>query len=113
MQLEAKRTPCGNRLASRLKRTGGTVKAVDLDFIRHLVSDDNELLARQQLEVAREITRIRLAEVQRLLRSTREPIDAIAAQCGYENPNYLKNLFRKKFNMSMRDFRKIAERPRA
>ena len=67
----------------------------------------------QQTSIGREITRIRLAEVQRLLRSTREPIDAIAAQCGYENPNYLKNLFRKKFNMSMRDFRKIAERPRA
>ena len=36
----------------------------------------------------------------------KEPIDTIAAKCGYENPNYLKNLFRKQFSMSMRVFRK-------
>ena len=51
------------------------------------------------------IIRLRLEEVKRLLRSTKEPIDSIAAHCGYENPNYLKNLFKKRFAMSMRDFR--------
>ena len=58
--------------------------------------------------IGEEITRIRLAEVQRLLRATREPIDAIAVKCGYANPNYLKNLFRKRFSMSMREFRKMS-----
>ena len=62
----------------------------------------------QHSSIGEEITRVRLAEVQRLLRSTKEPIDSIAAQCGYENPNYLKNLFRKRFSMSMRDFRKLS-----
>ena len=62
----------------------------------------------QHTSIGDEITRIRLAEVQRLLRTTREPIDSIAAQCGYANPNYLKNLFRKRFSMSMRDFRKLS-----
>ena len=62
----------------------------------------------QHTSIGGEITRIRLAEVQRLLRTTREPIDSIAAKCGYANPNYLKNLFRKRFSMSMREFRKMS-----
>ena len=62
----------------------------------------------QHTSIGEEITRIRLAEVQRLLRVTREPIDSIAAKCGYTNPNYLKNLFRKRFSMSMREFRKMS-----
>ncbi len=62
----------------------------------------------QHTSIGEEITRIRLAEVQRLLRSTKDPIDTIAAKCGYENPNYLKNLFRKRFSMTMRDFRKLS-----
>ena len=47
----------------------------------------------------------RLTEVKRLLRETRDPIDAIAIRCGYENPNYLKNLFKRRFAMTMREFR--------
>ena len=62
----------------------------------------------QHSSIGEEITRVRLAEVQRLLRATKEPIDAIAVQCGYANPNYLKNLFRKRFSMSMREFRKMS-----
>lgn len=62
----------------------------------------------QHTSIGEEIMRIRLAEVQRLLRTTREPIDSIAAKCGYANPNYLKNLFRKRFSMSMREFRKMS-----
>ena len=62
----------------------------------------------QHTSIGEEITRVRLAEVQRLLRATKDPIDAIAAKCGYENPNYLKNLFRRRFSMTMRDFRKLS-----
>jgi len=43
--------------------------------------------------------------VKRLLKSTRDPIDKIAADCGYENPNCLKNLFKRRFGKSMREFR--------
>ena len=62
----------------------------------------------QNTSIGEEIIRVRLAEVQRLLRSTKDPIDSISAQCGYGNANYLKNLFRKRFSMSMRDFRNLS-----
>ena len=52
------------------------------------------------------ITERRLDEVKRRLRETREKIDSIAASCGYTNPNYLKNLFKKRFAMSMSAFRR-------
>ena len=48
----------------------------------------------------------RLNEVKRLLATTREPIDTIAASCGYANPNYLKNLFKRRFGLTMRDWRR-------
>ena len=59
----------------------------------------------QDTTIGETIISLRLAEVKRLLRSTKEPIDTIATACGYENPNYLKNLFKKRFAMSMREFR--------
>ena len=43
------------------------------------------------------ILNFRLDEVRRLLRETDEPLDEIAARCGYCNPNYLRNLFRRRF----------------
>ena len=50
----------------------------------------------------------RLGEVKRLLATTREPIESIAIACGYENSNYLKNLFKKRFGVTMRDYRRRA-----
>ena len=50
----------------------------------------------------------RLDEVKRLLSGTKEKMDVIAYSCGYTNPNYLKNLFKKHFGMSMREFRETA-----
>jgi len=54
------------------------------------------------------ITERRLDEVKRLLAGTRDKMDVIASSCGYRNPTYLKNLFKKQFGMSMRDFRASA-----
>jgi len=51
------------------------------------------------------ITERRLDKVKWLLAKTRSKMDAIAAACGYSNTNYLKNLFKKRTGMSMRDFR--------
>ena len=51
------------------------------------------------------ITERRLDEVKKMLVSTRENIDTIATNCGYSNPNYLRNLFKSRFGMSMREFR--------
>ena len=65
----------------------------------------------QGTSIGEAITSCRLDEVRRLLVTTREPIDAIALSCGYENPNYLKNLFRKRFGMTMRDYRRSDRGP--
>lgn len=59
----------------------------------------------QGTSIGEAITSYRLDEVRQLLVTTREPINAIAFSCGYENTNYLKNLFKKRFGMTMRDYR--------
>ena len=56
--------------------------------------------------VAQAITSRRLAEVARRLRSTNLSIRAISAACGFGNVNHLKNLFKRKFGISMRNWRK-------
>ncbi len=56
--------------------------------------------------VAQAITSRRLAEVARRLRSTNLSIRAISAACGFGNVNHLKNLFKRRFGTSMRDWRK-------
>lgn len=47
----------------------------------------------------------RLKEVCRLLSNSTLTISEIAVQCGYRDANYLKNLFKKRFGMSMRAYR--------
>ena len=49
--------------------------------------------------------RIRLDEVKRRLRQTNDPISEITSACGWGNPTPPKGLFKKKFGMSMRDYR--------
>ena len=63
--------------------------------------------------ICRGIQEARLREVQRLLRRTQMPIDGIAEMCGFGNGLYLKTLFRSRFGMTMRDYRKAAVRPDA
>ena len=67
----------------------------------------------QGVTIGETIIRLRLEEVKRLLRTTKEPIGAIAAQCGYPDQNYLKKLFRKRFFLTMRDFRKSNALPKS
>ena len=55
--------------------------------------------------VYKAILRIRLDEVRRRLRQTDEPIAEITAACGWENPTPPKVLFKKRFGVSMRDYR--------
>lgn len=50
----------------------------------------------------------RLGEVKRRLLSTRDSIEKISADCGWDNVNSLKNLFRKKTGKSMREWRSSA-----
>ena len=80
------------------------------DVIRHLGCSRRlaELRFRelQGSSIGESIISTRLSEVRQLLVTTKLPIETIAAECGYANPNYLKNLFKKRFGMTMRDFRR-------
>lgn len=56
--------------------------------------------------IQEELLSFRLDEVKRRLAETVEPIESIALQCGWRSSTALKILFRKRFRMTMRDFRK-------
>ncbi len=47
-----------------------------------------------------------LGEVRRRLRETADPIEEITFDCGWENPIPPKVLFKKRFGVSMREWRK-------
>lgn len=51
------------------------------------------------------ILRVRLEEDKRLLIHTKEPISEISTACGWENTISPKTLFKKRFGISMRDYR--------
>jgi len=57
------------------------------------------------------ITRKRLSEVGRLLADTSMSIRAITAKCGFANPNHLKNVFKRHFGTTMREWRLASRRP--
>ena len=51
------------------------------------------------------IQKVRLARVKRLLVSSRRSIDSIASESGFRRPNNLAHLFKKRFAMTMSEFR--------
>lgn len=59
----------------------------------------------QKESVYEAMLRIRMEEVKRRLRQTRDPILEITYQCGWTNPAPLKTLFKRRFGMTMRDYR--------
>jgi len=46
-----------------------------------------------------------LANVRDMLKHTKNPIGKISELCGFDNPNYLKTLFKHHFGMTMRKYR--------
>ena len=60
----------------------------------------------QDESVYEAMLRIRLDEVKRRLRQTDDPVSEITAACGWTNPAPPKALFKKRFGMSMREYRK-------
>ena len=52
------------------------------------------------------IEEARMAKLTKLLGTTRMKVSAIAEECGYRDPDALSHLFRKRFGMSMRDWRR-------
>ena len=51
------------------------------------------------------ITRHRLNSVKKFLATTDRPIKTISEECGYADLSYLKVLFKRRFGMTMRDYR--------
>ena len=78
--------------------------AVHLGVSRPLL--DLRFRETQKTSVGRLITETKLSEVARKLRETRLSITTIQETCGFKNANALKNLFKRHYNMSMRDWRK-------
>ena len=77
--------------------------AVHLGISRPLL--DLRFRETQKTSVGRLITATKLSEVARRLRETRLPIDTIQETCGFKNANALKNIFKRRYNMSMRNYR--------
>ena len=79
------------------------------DVIRHLkVSRSLAGLRFRELQhqtIYDAIVAARLEEVRRRLVSTHDTIEQISTACGWQNANALKNLFKRRFGMSMRDYR--------
>jgi LacI family transcriptional regulator len=80
------------------------------DVVRHLKCSrrlaDLRFRELQGNSIMQTIIEKRLDEVRRRLAGGKEKIDVIASACGFDNSNYLKNLFKKRFGMSMSEFRK-------
>ncbi|MBQ9739887.1 MAG: substrate-binding domain-containing protein [Kiritimatiellae bacterium] len=80
-----------------------------LDVVRHLGVSRSlaELRFRQfhSSTIAQAIRERRLGEVCKRLARTRRSITTISKECSFKNANHLKNIFRVRFGMSMREFR--------
>lgn len=77
-----------------VKHLGVSRRLADLRF--------NEFDGRSVHEV---IVDTRLEELKRLLADSDIPIARVTAACGFGSENYAKNLFRRRFGMSMSEFR--------
>jgi len=80
------------------------------DVVKHLKVSRRlaELRFRQAVghSIHDELQNARLTQVRRLLQETDLAISEITEHCGYESESYLGLVFRKQFNMTMRQFRK-------
>ena len=89
---------------------GNAVKGMGVEDVarRFKVSRSLLELRFRQLQgesVYEAMLRIRLEEVKRLLRQTNDPISEITSACGWQSPIPPKALFKRRFGMSMRDYR--------
>lgn len=60
----------------------------------------------QKESILEAITRTRLQEVARRLRADVSPIGTIIADCGFRNAGHLEALFKRRFGVTLRDYRK-------
>ena len=83
-----------------------------IDVARHLGCSRRiaELRFRQheKITIARYISDCRLEEARQRLATSTATVAEISAECGIKTPSHLSNLFRRKFGMSINDFRNSA-----
>ena len=77
------------------KSIGGSQRLLEMNFKKVVGHSIHE-----------EINRVRLAKVKDMLVKTSHSFDSIAAFCGFHNTNHLRNLFKRKFRMTLSDWRK-------
>lgn len=85
------------------------------DVVAHLGCSRNladlRYKAAEGMTIRAAIEKARLDEVSRLLRTTRRPLKAIAVQCGFSSSCRLSHLFRERFGVSPREWRKQNRTP--
>lgn len=86
------------------------VKGIGVEDVSRRFKVSRSLLEMRFRELQNEsvyeaMLRIRLEEVKRRLRQTKDPISEITAACGWENPTPPKALFKRRFGISMREYR--------
>lgn len=81
-----------------------------MDVVRHLNVSRRfaELRFREArgCSILEEIQQKRLERVRTFLRETLLPISEVGERCGYQTETYLKTLFKKRFGITMREYRK-------
>lgn len=87
------------------------MKGIGVEDVARRFKVSRSLLEMRFRELQREsvyeaMLRIRLEEVKRRLRQTKDPIAQITADCGWKNPTPPKALFKRRFGVSMRDYRR-------
>ena len=70
---------------------------------RYLEKSFNKIVGKT---VVSSILDARLANIRIKLKTTRKPIETLAQESGFKSGNYLRNAFRKKYGMSMTEWRK-------
>ena len=93
----AERACDGIRPADVVSHVGVSRSLLDLRF--------RQVAGKSILE---DILDVRLAEVRRQLKATDRTILQIGRNCGFNDPDNLKRLFKKHFGLSMRDFRNLS-----
>ena len=86
------------------------VKGIGVEDVSRRFKVSRSLLEMRFRELQNEsvyeaMLRVRLEEVKRRLRQTKDPISEITAACGWENPIPPKALFKRRFGISMREYR--------
>lgn len=83
------------------------------DVVRHLNVSRRHAEVRFRaacgLSLLEEIQNVRLERVERLLAGTGLPLAEIGARCGFSTDVHLRRVFKRRFGVSMRDYRKMGK----